>query len=304
MEFLVGAGGWAYFQVPDKHPLRAYSEVFSFVEVNYTFYEYPSLSTVKSWRQMVPADFTFAVRCHQDLTHRIGLKPTEEAYAVLEKMKTVCHALRAPFLVLETPRTHSYTLQEISDAQTFFSAISTDGLQLVWEYRAPITPKISSLMRDYGITQAVDLSVQKPPKDAELVYSRVFGKGKHNLYQFTDQELTEIEQNAAAAPRARKVAVSFHGARMYNDAARSQIHIRTGKFLPATGYFGVDSARAVLSEDAAFPLTKAELMADQGWKVIDLSVDKRIHLSDALSRIPDRTYQSVDDVASALEAAQ
>jgi hypothetical protein len=158
-------------------------------------------------------------------------------------------------------------------------------------------------MRDYGITQAVDLSVQKPPKTQNW-FTQESRQRQKQPYQFTDQELTEIEQNAAAAPRARKVAVSFHGARMYSDAARSQIHIRTGKFLPATGYFGVDSARAVLSEDAEFPLTKAELMADQGWKVIDLSVDKRIHLSDALSRIPDRTYQSVDDVAAALEATQ
>jgi uncharacterized protein YecE (DUF72 family) len=78
MEFLVGAGGWAYFQLPNKHPLRAYSELFSFVEVNSTFYDYPSIRAVEGWRRMVPADFIFSVRCHQDLTHRIGLKPVEK----------------------------------------------------------------------------------------------------------------------------------------------------------------------------------------------------------------------------------
>ncbi len=304
MEFLVGAGGWAYFQVPGKHPLIAYSEVFSFVEVNSTFYEYPTLRAVEGWRRLVPPDFTFSVRCHQDLTHHIGLRPTEEAYAVMEKMKAYCHALKAPFLVLETPKTHSYTPQDINAARSFLASISTDGLQLVWEYRAPQTPQISRLMLDYGIIQSVDLSLQKPPENTELVYSRIFGKGKHNLYQFTDQELAEIEQNATANPKIKKAAVSFHGARMYNDAARSQTHIRTGKFLPATGYFGVDSAKSVLREDTEFPLGKAELMADQGWKVIDLSADKRVHLSEVLNRIPNRTYQNVEDVVAALEATQ
>lgn len=302
MEFLVGAGGWAYFQVPNKTPLKAYSEIFSFVEVNSTFYEYPSIQAVEGWRRTVPADFTFSVKCHQDLTHRIGLKPVEEAYAVFNKMSTYCKVLHAPFLVLETPANQNLTVEGISAASDFFSSVSTDGLRLVWEYRAPLTTEINRLMQDFGIIQSVDLSLQKPQLDSDVVYSRVFGKGKHNLYQFTDQELTEIEENAASKRQVKKIAVSFHGARMYNDAARSQKHLRTGKFLPVTSYFGVESAKAVLKEDTKFPKNKAELVADQGWKVIDLSAEKRVHLSDVLGMIPERTYRSVNEVAEALEA--
>ena len=32
-EFLIGTGGWAYFKVPNIHPLIAYSKAFNFVEV-------------------------------------------------------------------------------------------------------------------------------------------------------------------------------------------------------------------------------------------------------------------------------
>jgi uncharacterized protein YecE (DUF72 family) len=302
MEFLVGAGGWAYFQVPNKPPLKAYSEIFDFVEVNSTFYEYPNHSTVESWRRTVPADFKFSVRCHQDLTHRIGLKPVEEAYAVYNKMKTYCNALHSPFLVLETPASQNLDAAGIDASRDFFASISTNGLRLVWEYRAPFTPEVSRLVQDFGIIQSVDLSLQKPQLDSDIVYSRVFGKGKHNLYQFTDEELSEIEENATTKPQVKKIAVSFHGARMYNDAARSQKHLRTGKFLPVTSYFGVESAKAVLKEDTKFPKTKTELVADQGWKVIDLSADKRVHLSDVLGRIPEGTYKSVNEVADALEA--
>jgi uncharacterized protein YecE (DUF72 family) len=302
MEFLVGAGGWAYYQVPGKPPLKAYSELFSFVEVNSTFYEYPSPRTIEGWRRTVPKDFTFSVKCHQDLTHRIGLKPIEEAYTVYSKMKTYCTALHAPFLVLETPSSQTLNAEGLAAARDFFNSVSTDGLRLVWEYRATITAEVSRLMQDFNITQSVDLSLQKPQLDSDLAYSRVFGKGKHNLYQFTDQELSEIEENATSKPQVKKIAVSFHGARMYSDAARSQRHLRTGKFLPVTNYFGVQSAEAVLKEDTKFPKNKAELVADQGWKVIDLSADKRVHLSDVLSKIPERTYRNIGEVAQALEA--
>ena len=39
-EYLVGTGGWAYFRVPNKPSLKAYSEIFNFVEVNHAFKEY------------------------------------------------------------------------------------------------------------------------------------------------------------------------------------------------------------------------------------------------------------------------
>jgi hypothetical protein len=143
--------------------------------------------------------------------------------------------------------------------------------------------------------------VQKSLLDSDVVYSRVFGKGRHNLYQFTDEELVEIEQNAQR-PQVKTTAISFHGARMYNDAARAQIHLKTGKFIPVTNFFGVDSAKSVLAEDAHFPASKAQLIVDQGWKVIDLTAERRVHLADVLGRIPEKTYRSIGEVASELKA--
>jgi uncharacterized protein YecE (DUF72 family) len=35
-DYFVGTGGWAYFKVPGESSLKAYSEVFNFIEVNYT----------------------------------------------------------------------------------------------------------------------------------------------------------------------------------------------------------------------------------------------------------------------------
>ena len=196
LEFLVGTGGWAYFQVPGKPALKAYSEVFNFVEVNSTFYEYPSPRVVESWRRTVPSEFVFSVRCHQDLTHRIGLKPVDAAFEVFYKMKAYCDVLEAPFLVLETPASQALDDDSIAEAKDFFSSVSLGEVRLVWEYRAPFTPQVGSLMQDFGIVQSVDLSLKKPTVPSDVAYSRLFGRGKHNIYQFTDEELLEIEQRA------------------------------------------------------------------------------------------------------------
>ena len=58
-DFLVGTGGWAYFKVPNKPFLKAYSELFNFVQVNYTFYEHPNAHPVERWRKTVPEKLHF-----------------------------------------------------------------------------------------------------------------------------------------------------------------------------------------------------------------------------------------------------
>ena len=300
-QYFVGTGGWAYFQVPGKQSLKAYSEIFNFVEVNSTFYEYADPQTLERWRRTVPATFTFSVRCHQDLTHRIGLKPVEAAFEVFYKMKAHCQTLKTPYLVLETPTTQALDGKGVQATKDFFSSISIDGVVLVWEYRAPFTPQIQDLMQNFGIIQSVDLSLAKPTVHSNVAYSRLFGKGKHNIYQFTDDELSEIERRAEEI-QAKIVFLSYHGSRMHSDALRFRGHLITGKYLPVTRSTGADSAKAVLAEDAAFPASKSQLVSNQGWKVIDLTADKRVHLSEVLEKIPEKTYRTLDEVVGELKA--
>ena len=119
LSILSAQGGWAYFQVPGKPSLKAYSEVFNFVEVNSTFYEYPNPRIVEGWRRSVPVEFVFSVRCHQDLTHRIRLKPVDEAFEVFYRVKAYCDVLKAPFLVLETPASQALDHEGILEAKDF-----------------------------------------------------------------------------------------------------------------------------------------------------------------------------------------
>ncbi len=294
-DYLVGTGGWGYFNVANKPRLKTYSEIFNFVEVNNTFYQYPLIQTVERWRRTVPKDFTFSVRCHQDLTHKIGLRPTDEAYEVFYKMKQYTEILQTPYLVLETPA--GYVID--SETRGFFSSLNLKGITLAWEYRATITPSVIQLMQDFNIVQSVDLSKQMPRYKLDVTYSRLFGRGEHNIYQFTDDELLGIQQRTEETG-SKTLILAFHGLRMNSDALRFQQHLATGKFLPATSSVGIESAKTVLAEDATFPSSKSELIKKQGWKVIDVKQNKTAHLSEFLSSIPDKNYADLNEVVKEL----
>ena len=296
-DYLVGTGGWSYFNIPNKPSLKAYSEIFNFVEVNYTFYEYPSFQTVEQWRRVVPRNFTFSVRCHQDLTHRIGLKPTDEAYEIFYKMKNYAEILQTPFLVLETPSGYKAN----KDSRDFLLTLNLRGVTLVWEYRANITPTVLKLMEDFNIVDCVDLSRQKPHFKRDVTYSRLFGKGRHNIYQFTDDELTDIQRTAEQS-NSKQIILAYHGLKMNSDALRFQQHLKTGRYLPVTFETGAESAKEVLAEDATFPSSKSNLVKEQGWKVIDIRKNQTVHLSEYLSRIPNKNYLSIDEVVMELKA--
>lgn len=298
--YFIGTGGWAYFNVPNRSSLEAYSKIFNFVEVNYTFYEYPDVMMVERWRNIVGTDFTFTVRCHQDLTHRIGLRPVAEAYSVFYRMMDICRILDAPFLHLETSARYVFDAANVRQIEEFFSTIDLKGVRLTWEIRSPITENLVRIMQDFNIVHCVDLSREEPAFKLNIVYTRLFGKGKHNIYQFTDEELVGIDQKILDS-EAKTAILSYHGARMNTDAARFMVYKKKGNFPTVTSYIGIDSAREVLAEDIRVPSSKSELIEHQGWKVIDLTPQKRVHLSDVLSKIPDKIYYSLEEVIRMME---
>jgi len=298
-EILIGAGGWAYFQIPGFDSLEAYAKAFNFVEVNSTFYERPEIQQVKSWRKRVPEDFEFSVRCHRDLTHKLLLEPVDEAFRTFERAITICRILRARIIHMQTPADLRYDQAKIQSIDSFFKRADHEGIEIAWEIRRPrnalVPSELLELMREHEIIHCVDLCKREPEVKSDILYTRLFGKGSHNIYQFTDEELEEIDEKSNRR-EFRRAVLTFHGVKMYKDAARLKTYKLSGKFPMATGSTGAESLREVLSEDAKFPATKKKLIEDQGWKIIDLTPEKRVHASELLQAIPEKIYNSIDEV--------
>jgi uncharacterized protein YecE (DUF72 family) len=301
-EYLIGTGGWAYFKIPGLHPLVAYSRAFNFVEVNTTFYKIPKIEEVEKWRKLVPNDFQFSVRAHRSITHKNKLAPTTETIKTFEKMTQICNILKAEILHLQTPPSLKMTHETIANLQNLLGSVNPGKLRLALEVRSTrqLPIEMIKFMQDNSIVHCVDLSKgEEPAYDSDILYTRLFGKGRHNIYQPTDNELAEID-NHILFSKATKASVSIHFLKMNKDAARLRVYKRTGKFPPITKSTGLFSLEEVLSEDARFPSSKDELKENQGWKLFDETEDKRMHAADVLEKLPEKTYRSIDDVISTL----
>jgi len=75
----IGTSGYSYPEwkgafFPDditpEHFLEFYSQCFSTVEVNNTFYRFPTARMFEEWLTIVPENFTFAVKANLRITHR------------------------------------------------------------------------------------------------------------------------------------------------------------------------------------------------------------------------------------------
>src|ERR1700746_593288 len=83
------ADGWAgTFYPKGKQPrgyLSHYAKTFRTVEIDSTFYATPSETTVLNWYQRTPADFVFAVKVPQVITHEKVLQDCDQEF---EKFKS------------------------------------------------------------------------------------------------------------------------------------------------------------------------------------------------------------------------
>ena len=292
----IGAGGWGYF----SGGLAAYARGFGFVEVNATFYRHASEATARRWRAAVPAEFTFSVKVHRDVTHRAALHPTPSARAAFARSARTARLLRAPFLILEAPESVPLAREALGGLREL-AAMVPDHCRLGLEARAhaerPLPPAARAVLEGLGVLDVVDRTRSEPRIEQDTVYTRIFGKGEHNVYELDDEELRSLDRVRGDA---RAVAYAFHGVRMYKDAARLLTFRRTGSFPPATGSVGLASLAEVLAPDARFPADRESLVREHGWKVVDVTPERRDHATVFLARLPKGTYRDLEGVLEAL----
>jgi len=199
IHILVGCGGWHYFKVLNEDPLKMYSLAFKFVEVNSTFYTLPSLETIVSWRKRVPLDFEFTVKANRIITHLEALRLTNTTLKALEEMLKICKTLNSKVLVLETPKNLDlqYILQNL---KSILGEVKFNEVRLALEPRCGWYSDSNVSLDEFqsmGIIPITDYSREEPPyDDEEISYSRLFGLGEHNIYQFTDEDLKLIKERA------------------------------------------------------------------------------------------------------------
>ncbi|MCE8425597.1 MAG: hypothetical protein J5U17_07450 [Candidatus Methanoperedens sp.] len=139
---------------------------------------------------------------------------------------------------------------------------------MAWEIRGKVSDRTTKLMSDLGIIHCTDISREMPAVDSDIMYTRLFGHGEHNLY---------------------------------SDSARLKVYERSGTFPKVTKAAGLASLKIVLEEDIVFLATKSELIEDQGWNVFDLTEKEHVHARLLLENLPNGKYSSVEEVLEDLQ---
>ena len=296
----IGCGGWQYFNAPgDK--LVNYSKLYNFVEVNTTFYHLPQYSTAKKWRAKVPDHFTFAVKANRAISHDAPFQLSERNLQIMDSLKEICKLLRSSLLVIQTPSYYHPTKKNLSKAALFFEEIQGKNLELFWEIRGPFysfseKEHFKAICGKYHITQVTDIFHELPMHVEKTFYTRIFGKGQGNKWELSNQEIQNVHSFLQPMEREKKVVVSFHTMRMENDAVRFGEYNKTTSLLSFIPEKGVKSALKSIKQLDSYPISKELLIAEHGWKLLNLEKNEQTRLSAILQHISDRKYSNYQDI--------
>lgn len=284
-----------------------YYENFGLVELNSTFYKYPSPKTAENWRKKAPEDFEFTVKAHQDISHKYRLK-IEGAIEPFERIKQICRILRAKVILIQTPA--SFSIKNLEDAKKFFSEIDREDFILVWETRGSSWESENGLrnlketLSELDVTHVTDPLRLMPAHASRLAYFRLHGLSERMYYyQYTNDELRRIYEIVKGFDGLEMgVYVLFNNLSMFEDARRFVFFMKNGYFPPLTGQFGLESVQRILNM-VRYPATKNTLIDRIGWRLIEFEDGRQVRLSELMVNLSAKTYRSPEEIISELKTS-
>lgn len=190
MSFYIGCAVWAYRGwVGDFYPpgskakdfLRLYSDRFTAVEGNTTFYSLPSSEMVERWGQTMPAGFQFCPKLPRQFSHQGPLMPhLAAATQFMTSLEPLGTRLGPAFLQL--PPSYSPALWD--DLKQFLTAwprhrwpLTVEVRHLGW-FQATPSQRLNQVLTDLGIgrvlldTRPIYEGIETPADDPQLASER------------------------------------------------------------------------------------------------------------------------------------
>ncbi|MCS7135925.1 MAG: DUF72 domain-containing protein [Nitrososphaerota archaeon] len=203
----VGTSGYAYHWNEGKPtPFEWYiSQGFKTVEINASFYRFPSKSWTAAWLK-APMNFDFSIKVHGSITHRSRLgeaavrlwpkfvKPLEE---ILDKIA---------FFLFQMPPSFVASKANLERLSQFFKRVEVPRIAVI-EFRHESWWSKIKEVESFGL---VFCSVDSPelPRDVlvtnDVVYLRLHGRETWYAYVYDESELVEIASKVKELNALRK----------------------------------------------------------------------------------------------------
>lgn len=201
----IGTSGWSYDwknfypkELPKKQQLPFFAAHFPTVEINYSFYRLPSISSFKKWKEETPDYFLFALKLSRYITHIKRLKGVKAACNKFVTRAEKLSSKLGPILVQLPDNFHC----DLARLERFLESIKEKKLKLAFEFRHEswYSKEIIALLRSYKAAMVFSHAKEFPyPKDepvtANFSYLRLHGPkrvygslyGKSNLKKWADK---------------------------------------------------------------------------------------------------------------------
>jgi uncharacterized protein YecE (DUF72 family) len=194
----IGTSGWTYRhwkgdfypeKLPQRRWLEYYTEHFSTVELNASFYHIPKASTARGWYERTPSDFRFTVKVSRLITHVRKLSGCEETvewfFRELEPMRD-----RIAAFLFQLPPSF---LPQPESLKSFLSLLPQNN-RYVFELRNPegYSGAVPELLERFGIAFCIhDLQGRETPHliTSSPVYIRFHGTGGRYSGSYSEAEL-------------------------------------------------------------------------------------------------------------------
>ena len=201
---LLGTSGWSYrdwigpfYKKKDKSMLSAYTKVFKAVEIDSTFYRYPSKGTAMGWLKYSPADFIFVAKLPKLITHEKRLSLDQ---GVEDDLKRFCEIMEPLHLngklgcmLIQLPPRFSFNLDLMED---FFKILPTN-IRFAVEFRdlSWMRDETWRLLKKYQVAYTIVDEPLLPPQahvTSKIAYFRWHGKGVRPWYNYR-YSINELE---------------------------------------------------------------------------------------------------------------
>ncbi len=211
---LLGTSGWSYrdwigpfYAKGDKSMLKAYSKVFKTVEINSTFYAYPSKGTVMGWVKYSPEDLIFTAKLPKLITHEKMLNLEE---GVEEDLNRFCDLIRPILLngklgclLIQLPPKYAFDLNHLDK---FFQILPAE-FKFAVEFRHLSWMKNETwrLLKKYGVAYTIVDEPLLPPEvhvTSSFAYFRWHGHGTRPWFNYR----YNMEELKPWIPKVRKIA--------------------------------------------------------------------------------------------------
>ncbi|MBA3239828.1 MAG: DUF72 domain-containing protein, partial [Acidobacteria bacterium] len=124
--------------------------------MQHTFYQPPQITTLEKWRAGAPAEFEFAVKAWQLITHQASsptyrrlkhalseeekegagsFRPSGIVKEAWEVTRACAAALGARMILFQCPASFQPTKANVGNMRKFFGKIEREGLSFCWEPR-------------------------------------------------------------------------------------------------------------------------------------------------------------------------